>query len=59
VGSPPGPVTDELIDEAVAAGLAETDDLDWKSELATWSAIAPPVLGLGVYPWASRAGAPS
>lgn len=39
LGRAPGPLTDDLIDEAVATGLAETDDLDWKSEL-------PPVKGL-------------
>ena len=33
LGLPPGPITDEMLDEAVAAGVAETDDLDWKSEL--------------------------
>lgn len=39
VGAPPGPVTDELLDAAVAAGAAETSDLDWKAEL-------PPAKGL-------------
>ncbi len=33
LGQGPGPITDELIEAAVAAGLAETDDLDWKGEL--------------------------
>lgn len=33
LGLPPGPITDELLDEAVSAGVAEVDDLDWKSEL--------------------------
>jgi hypothetical protein len=32
-GAGPGPVTDELLDTAVAAKAAETDDLDWKSKL--------------------------
>lgn len=32
-------MTDEILDAAVAAGLSETDDLDWKSEL-------PPMKGL-------------
>ena len=36
---PPGPLTDEMIDEAVSQGVAETDDLDWKSSL-------PPASGL-------------
>jgi len=32
-GVGPGPVTDALLDAAVAAGAPETDDLDWKSKL--------------------------
>jgi len=38
-GFPPGPLTDEILDAAVTAGVSETDDLDWKSEL-------PPAKGL-------------
>ncbi|GAA0988562.1 hypothetical protein GCM10009551_043760 [Nocardiopsis tropica] len=33
LGLPPGAVTDEMIDAVVDARLAETTDLDWKSEL--------------------------
>lgn len=33
LGVAPGPLTSDLLDAAVAAGVAETDDLDWKSEL--------------------------
>jgi hypothetical protein len=33
LGRGPGPLSDKMIDEAVAQGIAETDDLDWKSEL--------------------------
>ncbi len=33
LGLTPGPITDEMIDAAVAGQLAETDDLDWKSKL--------------------------
>lgn len=33
LGLPPGPLTDAMLDEAVAAGVSETDDLDWKSQL--------------------------
>lgn len=33
LGQPPGPVTDDMLDEAVATGAAETDDLDWKRAL--------------------------
>lgn len=39
LGRDPGPITDEMIDAAVESGLAETDQLDWKSEL-------PPAKGL-------------
>ncbi|UBV20819.1 ATP-binding protein [Mycolicibacterium fortuitum] len=39
LGIAPGPLTDELLSEAVAAGVAETDGLDWKSEL-------PPAKGI-------------
>ncbi|MFP1603857.1 helix-turn-helix domain-containing protein [Microbacterium sp. 2216-1] len=35
----PSPLTDDLLDAAVAAGVAEANDLDWKSEL-------PPAKGL-------------
>ena len=33
LGLPPSTLTDEILDAAVAARVAETDDLDWKSEL--------------------------
>lgn len=33
LGVAPGPITDELLNNAVAAGVVETDALDWKSEL--------------------------
>jgi schlafen family protein len=39
LGVGPGPLTDELLDDAVAAGVVETNDLDWKSDL-------PPAKGL-------------
>lgn len=39
LGLGPGPLTDGLLDAAVAAGVAESSDLDWKSEL-------PPAKGL-------------
>jgi len=39
IGHGPGPLTDELLDAAIAAGATESDDLDWKSEL-------PPQKGL-------------
>ncbi|GAB2829185.1 hypothetical protein GCM10027176_36730 [Actinoallomurus bryophytorum] len=39
LGVGPGSLTDELLDAAVAAGVTETNDLDWKSEL-------PPAKGL-------------
>lgn len=39
MGAAPGPLTDELLDAAVAASVQESDDLDWKGEL-------PPAKGL-------------
>lgn len=39
LGRPPGPLTDEMIDEAIAEGLVEADDLDWKDAL-------PPAKGI-------------
>lgn len=41
LGRDPSPITDELIDAAVAEQLAETNDLDWKREL-------PPTKGLSL-----------
>ena len=35
----PGPISDEFINAAVEARLAETDDLDWKSELPPTRAL--------------------
>lgn len=39
LGAVPGPLTNDLLDAAVDAGVAETNDLDWKSEL-------PPAKGI-------------
>ena len=39
LGVAPQPMTDNMLDEAAIAGVSETDDLDWKSEL-------PPMKGL-------------
>lgn len=39
LGDPPGPLTDDMIERAVAQELHETDDLDWKSELPPLGAI--------------------
>jgi hypothetical protein len=39
LGRLPSPLTDDLLDAAVTAGVAEANDLDWKSEL-------PPAKGL-------------
>jgi len=39
LGIEPRPMSDEILDAAVAASVRETDELDWKSEL-------PPVKGL-------------
>ncbi|WP_165068715.1 AlbA family DNA-binding domain-containing protein [Marisediminicola senii] len=40
LGRGPSPITDELVDAAVEQQLAETDDLDWKSELPPFKALA-------------------
>lgn len=39
LGDAPGLLTDDMIDRAVAQGVRETDDLDWKSEMPPISAI--------------------
>jgi predicted HTH transcriptional regulator len=39
LGRQPGPITDDMLDEAVTEGLQEIDDLDWKKEL-------PPAKGI-------------
>jgi len=39
LGETPGPLTDAMIDRAIAEGLRETDVLDWKSELPPLGAI--------------------
>lgn len=39
LGLAPGPLTDDILDAAVTAGVLETSDLDWKSEL-------PPAKGI-------------
>lgn len=39
VGAQPQPLTNELLSEAVAAGVAETHDLDWKSQLPPKKAL--------------------
>jgi hypothetical protein len=39
LGRAPAPLSDEMIDDAVSQGIAETDDLDWKSKL-------PPAKGM-------------
>ncbi|MCW3041513.1 MAG: transcriptional regulator, partial [Solirubrobacterales bacterium] len=33
LGERPGPLTEQMIDDAVAQGIGETDDLDWKKVL--------------------------
>ncbi|MBX9152250.1 AlbA family DNA-binding domain-containing protein [Rhodococcus qingshengii] len=40
LGLTPGPITDEMIDAAVTAGITETADLDWKSELPPIKALS-------------------
>ncbi|WP_150460426.1 AlbA family DNA-binding domain-containing protein [Nesterenkonia ebinurensis] len=40
LGLPPSPITSKLLDAAVEAGVAETDDLDWKRELPQTKGLA-------------------
>ena len=40
LGLAPSELTDELLNEAIAAGVTESDDLDWKSELPPQSGLA-------------------
>lgn len=40
LGRAPGPLTDHLLDDAVALGVEETDDLDWKGELPPQKGLA-------------------
>lgn len=40
LGLAPSELTDELLNQAVAAGVTESDDLDWKSELPPQSGLA-------------------
>ncbi|MFE4823924.1 helix-turn-helix domain-containing protein, partial [Streptomyces sp. NPDC056704] len=39
LGSPPGPVTYEMVAEAVRRKLGESDDLDWKQALPATSPV--------------------
>lgn len=45
VGSAPSDLTDELLQQAVDAGVVETTDLDWKKELPS-----PQSLGRSDFP---------
>lgn len=40
LGAQPGPITSELLDDAIAASIAETDQLDWKSQLPSEGTLA-------------------
>lgn len=40
LGIGPGPITDELIDDAVGIGAAETDNVDWKAGLPSAKGLA-------------------
>jgi Putative DNA-binding domain len=39
LGLPVGPLTSEIVDQAIAAGVRETDDLDWKQKLPNEKAL--------------------
>ncbi|MFC8383238.1 helix-turn-helix domain-containing protein [Nocardia sp. NPDC057272] len=40
LGRPPGPITVDMIDDAVRGRIEETSDLDWKSELPAAKAVS-------------------
>jgi hypothetical protein len=40
LGRQRGPVTDDMLDQAIAQGVTETDDLDWKARLPPRGGIA-------------------
>jgi Putative DNA-binding domain len=40
LGLAPSDLTDEILNQAITAGVTETDDLDWKSELPPQSGLA-------------------
>lgn len=40
LGLPPSGLTDEILDQAIRAGVSESDDLDWKSDLPPQSGLA-------------------
>lgn len=40
LGVPPGPLTDQMLDDAVAFGLKESDELDWKTSPPPTSGLA-------------------
>lgn len=40
LGLPPGPISDEMLTEAVAQGVEESDQLDWKRALTAENALA-------------------
>lgn len=56
LGIEPGPMTDEILDAAVAAGLSETDDLDWKSELPPMKGLSQTDFPKDIAAMANRAG---
>lgn len=40
LGAQPGPLTAEMLDEAIAAGIEESDQLDWKADLPPEKALS-------------------
>lgn len=56
LGRGPCAITDELIDAAVESALAETDDLDWKSELPPLKALPQSDFPKDVAAMANRGG---
>lgn len=56
LGIEPGSVTTELLDAAVAAGVIETDDLDWKAQLPPMKGLSQTDFPKDIAAMANRAG---
>ncbi|MEU9686763.1 AlbA family DNA-binding domain-containing protein [Amycolatopsis japonica] len=56
LGLPAGPLTNEMLDQAIAAGIAETDDLDWKKPLPEAKELANSDVPKDIAAMANRGG---
>lgn len=55
-GTEPGPITNDLLDQAVRAGLLECEDLDWKSKLPPMKYLSNSDFPKDVAAFANRGG---